>query len=1568
MASQTSMLRFLQPKGESGERRKEKGKQSTLVPAGLGASSKRVASQAKMAKMSPKGFSNDDFLDDTVFESIDLAEIDKLAEQKSRASKEVAQQKIQGTNGSVSSKAYNAITNYVSGGKSMALSPFQEKNDDEGANPSIRKGVPRDDTFKRRGWPVFEEDEGYKWYFPRKEGMQERDYQRNIVAKCLFSNTLVCLPTGLGKTFIAAVLMYNFYRWFPEGKLIFMAPTKPLVQQQIRACYEIMRVPQHEMICLTGEVNNKVRREEWMVRRLFFATPQTVYADLADGIAPSKSIVCVVIDEAHKATGNYAYVQVVKTLLSAGARFRVLALSATPGDNLDVVQSVLSNLRISTVEIRDEGSIDVAPYVHGKSHEKIVVSMTKGLEELLKVVNANADRYLKACQASGVQVYQRDVNRLTVGACFMMQKKAPPGTGRSWAYGLYRLLRFREAVTFYGYGTAMSMLLENATKDQKNKRGKAGGNQDEARYMDVLQRLIDSGELHPKLVKLIDILQKFIQDKPESRAIVFTHYRESSGEIVGKLSEINGIQAAEFTGQGTAKGRKGMTQKVQQQLIQRFSSGELNVIVSTSVGEEGIDIGEVDLIINYDHFTSTTKATQRKGRTGRKRKGRVVDLVTPGVEEMTLSKTKKSTSSYAQTLRTTISRCEMAGAAPWGRMVPKHIIPRIEYLDITVEDKMAQFQPYSNRRSVTSRSSKTNLNDSVGSIEDTSVVSAYRKKRKLEDLLDSIINPQRLTETKRLFIMKDPNWGFDAKQALRIHASRFQLTHRSYEGPYMGTSPLTHGYRKILYGLQSGRFKTAELTSLLGTKPDGISSPELLSDLGSRGVALCVDDDVMALDEAGIEEVTTALYDNDPPSPIFKCQEFGPVPSPGRLLEPLLSRDTGPKHRSTSNAKRPHLQSCVPSSAIRAQPVEIMREIIQRAPPPPKTTTSTTTIQSVFTDDSDDDDTSMMMAMMAAADKAEKTVTTATLSKNPIAAPKTSKQLTQKQPEAMPNPSTSPDSETMLRRPTGLTRRAVVSSGGDNASNPFTIDDSDGDSSNSSQAVEDNRLVADGDVPSDTPVVHKRDSRATKLKLIESQASHDDILSSEDEDDDNSDDPNRYVADSFIHDGSETPHSAVTGASLTQQTQSGGPLSVPKPYVQSTSPTDGLPDHLKDAVRRIEQQAEEKKQGRKRKQAVVEKRTRQQKHVALLISSEEDDDDNECILQIAQAHKRQAMNNVRQAHQPPDTVLKGTSGGGFQTAAATMGMDTRTSATAAIHPFPVPPPSVKFIDDSSNEDATKAGEEPVALSPNQSSVAAARYTDLATSVADAPLPVFTGTTQGTPSSQPPRRPDDPVLLVDRMETKYGVSAVMLKRQIPGVRVIVGGKEELNGASFVLSAKTCVLHWKAKSLATAAKREELHLLLVHLKTVFDHIYVLLDNEGGGELCGEGGFGADTLTIHTVESALPSVMRYATVLDCENLDAVADIVIHLFKDILDHEENTLLRAREVVKPDGDPIMQLLLTIPSLSYITACRVREGLSFASMTLADVLSCSDTAQYRKHFPWLPERAMFAMIRHFNSV
>ncbi|KAI0528569.1 hypothetical protein KFK09_001111 [Dendrobium nobile] len=113
------------------------------------------------------------------------------------------------------------------------------------------------------------------WIYP--VNIPLRDYQFAIVKNALFSNTLVALPTGLGKTLIAAVVMYNYFRWFPEGKIVFAAPSRPLVMQQIEACHNIVGIPQEWTIDMTGQMSPPKRSRFWKAKRVFFVTPQGIW-------------------------------------------------------------------------------------------------------------------------------------------------------------------------------------------------------------------------------------------------------------------------------------------------------------------------------------------------------------------------------------------------------------------------------------------------------------------------------------------------------------------------------------------------------------------------------------------------------------------------------------------------------------------------------------------------------------------------------------------------------------------------------------------------------------------------------------------------------------------------------------------------------------------------------------------------------------------------------------------------------------------------------------------------------------------------------------------------------------------------------------------------------------------------------------------------------------------------------------------------------------------------------------------------------------------------------------------
>ncbi|KAL9379788.1 hypothetical protein Peur_028270 [Populus x canadensis] len=189
------------------------------------------------------------------------------------------------------------------------------------------------------------------WIYPVNVPL--REYQLAITKTALFTNTLVALPTGLGKTLIAAVVMYNYFRWFPDGKIVFAAPSRPLVMQQIEACHNIVGIPQEWTIDMTGQFS---------------------HTEQLTGTCLAKHLVCLVIDEAHRASRNYSYCVAIRELLAIPVQLRILALTATPGSKQPAVQHIIDNLQISALEYRNESDPDVIPYVHDRKIELLELS------------------------------------------------------------------------------------------------------------------------------------------------------------------------------------------------------------------------------------------------------------------------------------------------------------------------------------------------------------------------------------------------------------------------------------------------------------------------------------------------------------------------------------------------------------------------------------------------------------------------------------------------------------------------------------------------------------------------------------------------------------------------------------------------------------------------------------------------------------------------------------------------------------------------------------------------------------------------------------------------------------------------------------------------------------------------------------------------------------------------------------------------------------------------------------------------------------------------------------------
>ncbi|KAI3367642.1 hypothetical protein L3Q82_026489 [Scortum barcoo] len=598
-------------------------------------------------------------------------------------------------------------------------------------------------------FPGFDSSSAKVWIYPTNYPV--REYQLKISEAALFQNTLVCLPTGLGKTFIASVVMYNFYRWYPSGKIVFMAPTKPLVAQQIEACYKVMGIPQAHMAELTGSTAAKQRQEVWRSKRVFFLTPQVMVNDLSRETCPAQQVKCVVIDEAHKALGNHAYCQVIRQLGSQTLQFRILALSATPGGDTKSVQSVISNLLISHIELRSEESPDIQAHSHQRSVEKVVVPLGEAL-------SAHQARYLQVLEKFTSRLVQnrvmgqKDLRTLSkyqlilardqfrknplphIKAQTLLQKPLKCFLNAfflpvisEWSYGLtcspqgpqQGMLEgdFALCISLYhGYELLMQMGLRSlffyiqGIMDGSREMSRARNElQRTATFMDLYNEMeamfmkpsAGPGEpfiySHPKLEKLEEVVLQHFRLWAESsadnngsgprevstRVMIFSSFRESVQEIAAMLNRHAPlIKVMTFMGQASAgKGVKGFTQKEQLEVVHSFRQGGFNTLVSTCVGEEGLDIGEVDLIVCFDAQKNPIRLVQRMGRTGRKRQGRIVVILAEGREERTYNQSQSNKRSVYKSIISNKNGFNLYPNSP--RMMPDGVTPTLHKMHIT---------------------------------------------------------------------------------------------------------------------------------------------------------------------------------------------------------------------------------------------------------------------------------------------------------------------------------------------------------------------------------------------------------------------------------------------------------------------------------------------------------------------------------------------------------------------------------------------------------------------------------------------------------------------------------------------------------------------------------------------------------------------------------------------------------------------------------------------------------------------------------------------------------------------
>jgi Fanconi anemia group M protein len=468
-----------------------------------------------------------------------------------------------------------------------------------------------------------------------KEGrVEEREYQKNIFDSAKDSNTLVILPTGLGKTIISVLMTDYRLGKFAGSKALFLAPTRPLVNQHYKTFSGIMNL---DMGAVSGSTKKSDRKSLYETSQLIFATPQTIDHDIDSEIIDFSDFSLLVVDEAHHTIGNYAYVKIAKKFMAYSKHAVILGLTASPASDREKIKVICDNLGITNIEIRGEDDPDVKQYVKTKLVREIRIVLPKELQEITKSVRSLIQGQIESLQDIGLlkNAATSKINRVTI---LMLQKSLQKRmfAGNRTGYTIRGIITTSKILKLYhALNLVSTQSLESFNKfiERIIKHGTAKTDKELAKTPQFVElyetssNLLEQGVEHPKLEKVVSILKESLgRDK---RAIIFTQYRDSVDTIFSHLRGIDGVRPIKFIGQG----RGGLSQKDQINIIKDFEAGVYNVLVSTSVSEEGISIKGADVAIFYETIPSGIRAIQRRGRVGRFDAGKIFILITENTSD-----------------------------------------------------------------------------------------------------------------------------------------------------------------------------------------------------------------------------------------------------------------------------------------------------------------------------------------------------------------------------------------------------------------------------------------------------------------------------------------------------------------------------------------------------------------------------------------------------------------------------------------------------------------------------------------------------------------------------------------------------------------------------------------------------------------------------------------------------------------------------------------------------------------------------------------------------------------------
>lgn len=468
-----------------------------------------------------------------------------------------------------------------------------------------------------------------------------RLYQQTILGTAANKNTLVVLPTGLGKTAIAFLLAAQRLHHYPRSKILMLSPTKPLCEQHVDTFRRHLEIEPDKIVLFTGSVPPEKRGELWKEAQVVISTPQGLENDVINRRVKLEEVSLLIFDECHHAMKEYAYVWLAQQYEKQCSFPRILGLTASPGSDMEKIKEICQNLFIEKVEVRTEQDADVKPYVQPIKIEWVKVDFPAEYQKTRILLQDCRKSKLLEAQRHG---YCNSTN-ITKGELLQLQRELHQKISKGVRD--FELLRSISVIAeALKVEHALELLesqgiqqvhsyLQKMQQESLTSKVKAVQNLviDEnfksAAYL--TEELVQKNIQHPKLIKLNELVQQELQEHPNAKIIIFTQFRNSAEQIVQELNQ-NTISNSIFVGQAKKNGT-GFSQKQQKDILDRFRVGDFSVLIATSVAEEGLDIPKVDKVIFYEPVPSAIRSIQRRGRTGRLEKGEVTVLITSNTRD-----------------------------------------------------------------------------------------------------------------------------------------------------------------------------------------------------------------------------------------------------------------------------------------------------------------------------------------------------------------------------------------------------------------------------------------------------------------------------------------------------------------------------------------------------------------------------------------------------------------------------------------------------------------------------------------------------------------------------------------------------------------------------------------------------------------------------------------------------------------------------------------------------------------------------------------------------------------------